>query len=95
MENIEDIRKAKAKLLEGTTKLATQFNEEYRPIFTSAGNNLIVGVGRREDTIDNEPNIVVYLTNTKQKNVLPKEYHGVQVVVKVVGAIRPANLKPW
>lgn len=88
-KSIEQIRKEKAVALENITKLAQQFSDDFKFQLEASGNTLTVGIGRKEGEITNEPNICAYLENSKLKNILPTEYQGVQVVIRIIGAIRP------
>ena len=68
-------------------KICQIFNSEYQKLFNQVGNTLTSGIGC--DELTKEPNIVVYLQNNKNKDVLPKKYQDMEVIVKIIGAIRP------
>lgn len=77
------------KTREQLIEICKAFSQQYQSSFMAAGNNLTAGIGA-EHAMD-ELSIMVYLQNGRLKDTLPKTFQDVNVIVKIIGAIRPTN----
>lgn len=64
--------------------IAKNLSNSYAPSFFMANNNFLVGTGIKNDL----PVIYVYLENYKSKEILPEEFEGIKIIVKVIGKVK-------
>lgn len=71
------------KTLEEVKQIKKDFFNDFFDLIKDQNNNLTTGIGRH----NNEHTINVYLENENGKDILPKQYKGVEVVVTIIGKV--------